>query len=127
MTIIYLRKNVTKKIIIIKSDEDEDEDENEDEGEKIIIRKSENAGSMGKVKVFPNPTDNQITVQFKGNNSPTTVTVRDVTGKEIFKEELNDFGGDYDKKIDVSRAAAGLLVVTISQGDEVFNVKVLKN
>lgn len=118
------KKVIKRKVIVLKKEDDDDENEVE---EKIII----NSGSAGnfddqKVKVFPNPSSNQITVQFNGDDKPFTLLVQDVAGKEILREEIKDFGGNFEKQIDISNAASGMIVVTIDQGDEVYKMKVLK-
>jgi C-terminal processing protease CtpA/Prc len=95
--------------------------------EEIIEVEQDNALDLESVKVFPNPTAGQLTVEFQADAAPTTIVIRDVSGKEIFKETLNDFGGNYKKQIDVQNAASGILVVTVQQGKKVFNIKVLKN
>ena len=119
------KKVIRRKVIVIKKDSD-DEEENEVE-EKVII-KNGSAGNFDdqKVKVFPNPSTNQITVQFNGDDKPFTLLVQDVAGKEILREEVKDFGGNFEKRIDISNAASGMLIVTIDQGDEVYKMKVLK-
>jgi PDZ domain-containing secreted protein len=95
--------------------------------EEIIEVEQDNALDLEAVKVFPNPTAGQLTVEFQADAAPTTIVIRDVSGKEIFKETLNDFGGNYKKQIDVQNAASGILIVTVQQGTKVFNIKVLKN
>jgi C-terminal processing protease CtpA/Prc len=95
--------------------------------EEIIEVEQDNALDLEDVKVFPNPTAGQLTIEFQAEAAPTTIVIRDVSGKEIFKETLNDFGGNYKKQIDVQNAASGILVVTVQQGQKVFNIKVLKN
>jgi serine protease Do len=118
------KKVVKRKVIVIKKDGDDKEKKME---EKIIIHNG-SAGNFDdqKVKVFPNPTTNQITVQFNGEDKPFTLTVQDVAGKEIHREEVKNFGTKFEKQIDISNAAAGMLIVTINQGDEVYKLKVLK-
>ena len=118
-------RHKTRKVIIIRKKKDGEEEEEEE----VIIRKSGDANDLDepKIKVFPNPTSGRITIKFTGDDAPATVSVKDVSGKEIFKEEIKDFGGNYEKQVNVSDAAAGLLIVTISQGDEVYAIKVLKN
>ena len=95
--------------------------------EEIIEVEQDNALDLEEVKVFPNPTAGQLTVEFQAEATPTTIVIRDVSGKEIFKETLKDFGGNYKKQIDVQNAASGILIVTVQQGKKVFNIKVLKN
>ncbi len=113
------------KVIIIRKSKEKGEEEKE-----IVFDKGDNnnrALQLEEVKVFPNPTTDQITVQFKGEATPMNIVVRDVSGREIYKEEVKNFDGNYDKMIDVKEAAAGLLIVTIVQNEQTFNIKVLKN
>lgn len=75
--------------------------------------------------VFPNPTDGMVQIQFKADAVPTTVSITDVSGKSIFREELKNFEGNYNTQVDVSDAAKGTLLLTISQGKKSFTEKII--
>jgi hypothetical protein len=60
------------------------------------------------VNAFPNPADNQLTVQVKGVSTETTVRITDVLGNLIEEEK---FVGQ--RKIDVSELRNGVYIVSI--------------
>ena len=122
-------KIVEKRVIIIKKD-----------GEKVEISEDEvtKAAPLAPATelperrlepaafdAFPNPTGGQLTVRFQAEPGPTVFTITDVLGREIHRQELDDFDGRYDQQIDVRSAAKGTLLLTIRQGERVFTEKVL--
>ena len=79
-----------------------------------------NTLELEEFKAFPNPTYGPVTVQFKGAAQPTTVSITDASGKQVFNEVLNSFNGTYNKDLNLDRATPGTLVVTIRQDGKVF-------
>lgn len=77
------------------------------------------------LKAFPNPTSSAVNVRFVGERTATVVTATDVKGKEIYREELNNFDGLYNKKINLSGAASGAVIITVRQGNKISSKKVL--
>lgn len=77
------------------------------------------------LKAFPNPTSSSVNVRFVGERTPTVVTATDIKGKEIYREELNNFDGLYNKKINLSGAASGAVIITVRQGNKISSEKVL--
>ncbi|MEL6925145.1 MAG: TonB family protein, partial [Bacteroidota bacterium] len=77
-------------------------------------------------RAFPNPTENLLNVKFQSAASPVIVTLTDITGKEIFRESLNNFNGSFDREINVTNAAKGTLLLTIFQNEKVFTSKVVR-
>ncbi len=68
--------------------------------------------------IFPNPASGKITIRAKG-----TVSVTDLTGKEVYKAELNAA----DNIIDVSRWRNGLYICTVSDGIMKKSMKLVVN
>jgi hypothetical protein len=72
------------------------------------------------LNAYPNkPNNNKLNVKFtapqKGN---VTITVTDITGKEIGKEKINDFSGEYIGQVDLKGTAKGTVFVTVVQGED---------
>ena len=76
-------------------------------GDSGIVYKTTNAGAMGieeqastaKVKAYPNPFNESITISIEGNGLKNgTICIYDVTGREIIM--MNDLSGD---EVNVSR------------------------
>lgn len=75
---------------------------------------------------FPNPTEGIINLQFRGETIPTTLTIVDITGKEVYREELNNFDGVYNNQINLSKeTAAGTIFLNIRQGKKVYTEQVV--
>lgn len=102
---------------------------NKDEKHEIVkdvrVMAGEDAFNLS-LDIFPNPAENNVTVKFEADAKATTVSLMDVTGKQIFREELKDFNGEFEKKIDVSNSADGILILTIIQGEHVHTEKIMK-
>lgn len=69
------------------------------------------------MKFYPNPNNGKFTLDFnladKGN---TEVSILNMEGKSIYKEELKDFSGNYKRDMDISSNPKGVYFVKISQG-----------
>jgi hypothetical protein len=76
------------------------------------------------INLFPNPSNGWVQVQFKAEAVPTTVRLVDINGKELFRQEIGNFDGNYNKAIDLTKAAKGTVVLTIQQGDKVYTDKI---
>ena len=75
--------------------------------------------------LFPNPTEGVLNLAFTGDAVPTTVRIMDISGKEVYREELNNFNGTYKKEINLPEVSKGALMLTISQNDKIFADKVM--
>ncbi len=78
--------------------------------------------------LFPNPNKGNFTVAFElENKEPLTISVVDVTGKEVYRENVKDFTGSYRNAIDVSAYAKGTYFLNILQGDSVYSQQFVYN
>jgi len=111
----------------VAAEEIEEEIEWEEGEQESFISEEEQASDLDLelLDIFPNPTDSKLTIQFKADALPTTVKVVDVNGREVYEEVLNDFDGAYNKVVDLSKAPAGTLILSIQQGDKVFLEKLI--
>lgn len=69
---------------------------------------------------YPNPTYGSINVRFRAEQAPTSIQISDLTGKVIYQEVLNNFGGFYEKQLNVNNATPGTMNLTIRQGDKIY-------
>ena len=76
-------------------------------------------------KAYPNPSKGPVTLEFRGEALPTTVTLFDLSGKQLFSEELNGFNGEYNQQFDFSAYAKGNILVQVAQGGKVFTEQVV--
>lgn len=71
--------------------------------------------SLDNFTVFPNPSSGKFRVQFEAEDKPLTVSIFDGSGREIFRDNMSDFNGFYNKEIDLTNLAKGTLVLSIAQ------------
>src|SRR5690606_25571964 len=120
-------ENSEKKVIIIKKkttieENEEPSGESSEEGsnESEIDTPGDVVNSVNKpatlelqdISIFPNPTSGVLNLEFTGDALPTSVKVFDISGKEIYNEELKDFDGSYKNEINLGQVSKGTLMVT---------------
>jgi len=110
----------------------------------ITIQKSEESGDSPKMdplpqttpeqalklrayRAYPNPTPGQCTIAFSCEPVPTIVSLYDLNGRQLFREELNAFNGSYQQQFDLSAYAQGAVLVVVQQGDKAFSEQVVVN
>ncbi|MCO6475442.1 MAG: PDZ domain-containing protein [Phaeodactylibacter sp.] len=99
----------------------------EEEGETPLpeLREEKPELELEAFEAFPNPAENQLTVRFTGEQAPVTVMLLDAAGKQLYKEYIQDFGGNYDQQIGLEGVPEGMLLLTIEQEGRVFVEKVM--
>ena len=66
---------------------------------------------------YPNPSNGKFNLSFNlPEKQDTEITILNVEGKVVYKEKLNQFSGNYDKEIDISKNAKGVYFVKVDQG-----------
>lgn len=70
---------------------------------------------------FPNPTYGAVNMRFQGEAVPTIVMIIDVNGKTVFREEVKNFDGIYNRDVNLENVAPGALIVNIQQGRQMFS------
>ena len=79
------------------------------------------------ISAFPNPTSGRITLQFKGEAVPTTIRLTDALGKVLMTEQLQDFPGEYNDRINLSNYPSGIYNITITQDNKSYNERIVLN
>ncbi|NOT36329.1 MAG: PDZ domain-containing protein [Saprospiraceae bacterium] len=72
----------------------------------------------------PNPNSGNLTIEFKGKKEPFTIVVSDITGRELFKEEVKSNDGTFNKTIQIENAE-GAAIIHVKQGDKKTKAKVI--
>jgi serine protease Do len=107
--------------------------------EKIIIRTEEDMeapaikSDMGNarlelqdVELYPNPSDGMFQLKFKsGEEGAVTISISDATGKEIIRDEIGDFKGNYAGEFDLKGNTPGVYFLNISQNGKVMTEKIV--
>lgn len=78
-------------------------------------------------KAFPNPSQGQVTVEFTGEPVATVVSLFDLSGRQLFREELNAFNGEYSQQFDLTAYAKGTIVIHVQQGEKVYTEQIVVN
>ncbi|MBK6933359.1 MAG: PDZ domain-containing protein [Saprospirales bacterium] len=78
-------------------------------------------------RAYPNPSQGQVTVEFRSAPRPTIVSLLDMAGRQLFREELNAFGGDYYQQFDLTEYAKGTVIIHVQQDDKVFTEQLVVN
>ena len=78
-----------------------------------------------KVKLFPNPVTNKLSVYVVGDNSPKILTLYDLSGKTIYTQQLNEMF----TTLDLQKMAKGTYFIKIThpEGKVLYTEKVVKN
>ncbi|MCC6463130.1 MAG: PDZ domain-containing protein [Saprospiraceae bacterium] len=83
--------------------------------------------SLDGFRAYPNPSQGQVTVEFHSDPVPTIVSLLDVSGRQLFREELNAFNGDYNQQFDLSEYAKGTIIIHVQQNEKVFTEQIIVN
>jgi hypothetical protein len=84
------------------------------------------AGNIRDVKVFPNPLSDVLTVSVKlQEKDKTTISLYDLTGKLIFKEDVLD-NQDFNKNYPLSNLPVGMYVLRVSTSQGSWQEKIVK-
>ncbi len=78
-------------------------------------------------RAFPNPTQGQVTIEFRGEAVPTVLSLFDLGGRQLFREEMNAFSGDYAQQFDLTEYAKGTILIQVVQGEKVFVERIVVN
>jgi S1-C subfamily serine protease len=82
---------------------------------------------LNNFRAYPNPSKGQVTVEFSSDPVATTVSFFDLSGRQLFREELNVFRGQYSQQFDLSDYAKGTIVIHVQQADKIFTEQVIVN
>lgn len=78
-------------------------------------------------KAYPNPSNGQITIDFNAETRPAIVSILDMNGRQLYREELNAFDGTYTQQFDLSEYAKGSVVIRIEQDGKAYTEQVVIN
>ena len=70
-------------------------------------------------EIYPNPSENAISISYTDSNNSTSYSISDFTGKLILK-------GTITKNIDVSTLASGTYIVTLAESQNIGRKKFIK-
>lgn len=94
--------------------------------EEAMAAEKANPLAVDALKFFPNPSNGQFEVSFNlPERGDAVVRVLDIAGKEVFRNNLAAFSGNYREQIDISDNTKGVYFLQISQNGKVLNKKIM--
>lgn len=78
------------------------------------------------LKVYPNPTNNQINIAFSQSATATEIVLYDMSGKIVFEKHLSKISSGQIETINTYQFANGIYALKISNGKEVNSYKINK-
>jgi len=92
----------------------------------LILSQPKTTTDLLHAEIFPNPTTGNITVKFKGiADEKYRVMVTDMTGRVISNEGGNAYEGTNLHKIDLTRYAGGIYIITLQTAAYSEKMKVI--
>ncbi len=77
-------------------------------------------------ELFPNPSDGTFQLNFvSSENAPVSIIINDATGKEILRDEINDFDGNFQGEFNLKGNAPGVYFLNIQQDGSITTEKVI--
>jgi len=81
-----------------------------------------------KLNLFPNPANNQISLQYNASKSEyTTIFIFDIQGKLVYKKIVKSNQGSNTEIIPVDNLQTGLFYCRLQSGSEIVCSKFIKN
>jgi subtilisin-like proprotein convertase family protein len=78
------------------------------------------------LSVFPNPSKDQVTVQFQPQSSePIAITIYDLRGRQISTNNYSN-SGNFTETISLSNFTSGVYLLKIKDGESVVTKKIIK-
>jgi membrane-associated protease RseP (regulator of RpoE activity) len=110
-----------------EEEEEEEKPEKEEDSDPVDDPASLDRGQLvlEEFKAYPNPTVNDLNINFKGAAVPTLVRVTDISGKVVYEENLPNFDGIYQKLVSLSKASPGKLNLSVYQEGKVVSKSIL--
>lgn len=78
------------------------------------------AGGLS-LNVFPNPSENVITVSVKGISSRADLKIIDISGRVVMTTTLSN-----SRQLDVSRIPSGIYLINVREGDHSLSIRYMK-
>ncbi len=90
------------------------------------IKTSSKAPEFDYIKFYPNPSKEDINIQFKlAKQGDIKVRISNMLGQEIFQEDLKDYNGEYMRTVNLKQYGEGTYIMQIIQGKRVITRKII--
>ena len=78
------------------------------------------------LNIYPNPTTDQITIEFDATETKSILEIKNVLGQTVYSEMLIDVSGKKSKSIDVSNFSNGIYFLSIKNEKGMMSKKFIK-
>jgi len=81
------------------------------------------------IRVFPNPVSGIFTIEgrLEQGIQDVNVIITDILGREMFSKEFRVTGETFQERIDLSGNDPGIYLITVSSGDKMALLKIIKS
>ncbi|WP_052596921.1 PDZ domain-containing protein [Aureispira sp. CCB-QB1] len=77
------------------------------------------------MEVFPNPTADIVNIRFEGEKAPLTIQVLGLDGRTMFSKNIQNFEGNYNDQIDLSKYPSGTYLINLMHGEQQITKQVI--
>ncbi len=77
------------------------------------------------LKIHPNPSNGQLQISFTSEAAPLTITITDVTGKNLIEKKVDLFDGVYQDQFDLQTFPKGPVFIHIGQNGKNHSEKII--
>ena len=92
-----------------------------------VVSVEENENNKRNLTIYPNPSSNEIIIEFEQNNSENIqITIQNVLGQTVYSESMRASIDKQTKILDISSLQNGLYFVQLKDHDVVYSVRFIK-
>jgi len=92
-----------------------------------VVGVEENENNKRNLKIYPNPSTNEVTLEFEQSNSENTqVEIQNVLGQTIYSETLKTNIGKQTKTLDISSLNNGVYFIQLKNQNKIYSAKFIK-
>ena len=95
-------------------------------GNNLTLSNNDNSISNN-LKIYPNPTNNLININANVVDDKSEITIIDIKGRIIYREDVNSTSNLLNHQIDISKLNSGVYFVSLKNGSAALNSKFIKN
>ena len=82
--------------------------------------------SINNLEIFPNPSRDVFNISFTSDDiQDLTIRILNVIGAEVYRENRQEFVGEYIKQISLDKYGKGIYFLEIETNDGVVNKKLI--